>query len=115
MHIKGCVVLSFYNNYLVLCNSVGKTPSAVALEIGFSKSTVSRWKAGQSANDATLQKVADFFGCTIAELTGEMEQKEKPAPESGNELEILDKIIDNMSREELLDFISKATDMLRNK
>lgn len=107
--------MSFYNNYLVLCNSVGKTPSAVALEIGFSKSTVSRWKSGQSANDATLQKVADYFGCTISELTGEMEQKEKPAPESGNEREVLDKIIDNMSKEELLDFIAKATDMLRNK
>ncbi len=70
--------MSFYNNYLVLCNSIGKTPSAVALEIGFSKSTVSRWKAGQKANDATLQKVADYFGCTISELTEENEQKEKP-------------------------------------
>ena len=104
--------MSFYNNYLVLCNSVGKTPSAVALEIGFSKSTVSRWKAGQSANDATLQKVADYFGCTLEDLTAEAE---KPAPEIGNEREVLDKIIDNMSKEELLDFIAKATEALRDK
>ena len=108
--------MAFYENYVSLCNSVNKSPSGVALEIGLSKTAVNGWKHGRSnPTDATLQKVADFFGCTIAELTGEMEQKEKPAPESGNELEILDKIIDNMSREELLDFISKATDMLRNK
>ena len=75
--------MSFYNNYLVLCNSVGKTPSAVALEIGFSKSTVSRWKSGQSANDATLQKVADYFGCSIEDLTKEKE----PNAENDTELD----------------------------
>lgn len=114
MHIKGCVVLSFYNNYLVLCNSVGKTPSAVALEIGFSKSTVSRWKAGQSANDATLQKVADFFGCTIAELTGEMEQKEKPAPESGLSVDEIKEAFRGKSFEELTEILAALTDELKN-
>lgn len=115
MHIKGCVVLSFYNNYLVLCNSVGKTPSAVALEIGFSKSTVSRWKAGQSANDATLQKVADFFGCTIAELTGEKGQKEKPAPESGPNKDMLLAWIENAGRDELIEALQAVTKKLSEK
>ena len=106
----------FYDNYIRLCEKIGKSPSAVAIENGITKSNVTYWKKGRNMpSDVTLAKLAAYFGCTIAELTGEMEQKEKPAPESGNELEILDKIIDNMSREELLDFISKATDMLRNK
>lgn len=101
--------MSFYNNYLVLCNSVGKTPSAVALEIGFSKSTVSRWKAGQSANDATLQKVADYFGCTLEDLTVENEQKEKPALSNENELSAVQKeainFIRSLSDEQLSRFI----------
>lgn len=67
--------MGFYDNYVKLCNSVNKTPSAVAIEIGFSKSTVSRWKSGKQANDATLMKVADYFGCTIEDLTAEA-----PAP-----------------------------------
>ena len=55
-------MLFFYENYVRLCNSVGKTPSAVAKEIGIQKSTVTRWKNGKGRTDATVQKVADYFG-----------------------------------------------------
>lgn len=64
----------FYDNYLRLCNSVGKSPSAVALEIGIEKSTVTRWKQGKSQTDANIRKVADYFGVPVSELTGEKEK-----------------------------------------
>lgn len=64
----------FYDNYLRLCNSVRKTPSAVALEIGLTKPSVSRWKSGSMPTDATLQKVADYFGITVDELLGKEKQ-----------------------------------------
>lgn len=68
----------FYDNFVKLCNSVDKSPSAVALEIGIYKSTVSNWKnRGTFPTDATLQKIADYFGVSVAELTAE--QKENPA------------------------------------
>lgn len=41
----------FYENYLRLCNSVKKSPSAVALEVGLKKSSVTRWKAGGNGLD----------------------------------------------------------------
>lgn len=69
----------FYENYLRLCNSVKKSPSAVALEVGLKKSSVTRWKAGGNPTDATAQKIADYFGVPISELT---EEKEK-APTDG--------------------------------
>lgn len=75
----------FYQNYVRLCNSVGKTPSAVALELGIQKSTVTRWSDGSTPRDATIIKVADYFGVTVSELISE--QKEKPVPEIGNELD----------------------------
>ena len=65
--------MNFYNNFLKLCNSVGKKPSAVAEEIGLSKSLVTRWKAGKGITDATAQKIADYFGITVAEFIGERE------------------------------------------
>ena len=34
----------FYDKYRQLCKSVGKSPSAVAIELGISKGTVSTWK-----------------------------------------------------------------------
>lgn len=75
------VILLFYDNYVRLCNFIGKTPSAVALEIGIAKPTVTRWKQGSKPNRATEIKVADYFGVSVSELTGE-EKKNKPAPES---------------------------------
>lgn len=61
----------FYDNYVRLCNATGRSPSAVAVEIGIAKPTVSRWKTGSVPNYATLMKVADYFGVTVAELTAE--------------------------------------------
>lgn len=107
--------MDFYDNYVRLCNSIGKTPSAVALEIGIEKSTVSRWSKGSSPNHATKIKVADYFNVSVETLSAKNEQKEKPAPNLGNERVLLDEIIDSMSKEELLDFIAKATEALREK
>ena len=63
----------FYNNYVRLCNSVGKTPSAVATEIGIQKSTVTRWSKGTTPNHATAMKVADYFGVSVERLLGAAE------------------------------------------
>lgn len=74
----------FYDNYVRLCNSVNKSPSAVAMEIGIAKPTVSRWKTGSKPNHATALKVADYFGVPVSELTGEKEK----APTQEGEREI---------------------------
>jgi transcriptional regulator with XRE-family HTH domain len=67
------LILLFYDNYVRLCNSVGKTPSAVATEIGIQKSTVSRWSKGSAPNYATAMKVADYFGVPIDPLFNEFD------------------------------------------
>ena len=54
--------MNFYWNYVKQCNEIGKTPSRVAQEIGFSKSIISRWKNGSNPTDATAQKIAEYFG-----------------------------------------------------
>lgn len=79
--------MAFYENYLMLCEKAGKTPSAAALEMGLSKPTVNRWKKGGGATDATALKVASYFGVTVEELTGE-EQKEKPSTPEGDGLDV---------------------------
>ena len=56
----------FYDKYRQLCKSVGKSPSAVAIELGISKGTVSTWKnLGRTPQVAQLQKVADYFHITV--------------------------------------------------
>ena len=61
----------FYNNFLRACNLIGKTPSAALADAGIDKSAASRWKNGKMPTDATLQKLADYFGISTTDLTGE--------------------------------------------
>lgn len=87
--------MSFYEKYLMLCDKNKKTPSGAALEMGLSKTTVNRWKNGGGITDATILKVASYFGIPKEELAGE-EQKEKPSTPEDAEREahgqaILDK------------------------
>lgn len=57
--------MNFYNTFLRLCNDVGKSPSKVILEIGGTKSAITRWKNGSKPTDATAQKLANYFGVPI--------------------------------------------------
>ena len=63
--------MNFYERFIGLCNKVGKTPSRVAMEVGLSKPVVNRWKNGSTPTDATAMKIAEYFGVSIQELTGE--------------------------------------------
>lgn len=60
--------MAFYENYVQLCNEVGKSPSAVAIELKLGKPSVSRWKTGTKPRDTTVLKVANYFGVTVEEL-----------------------------------------------
>lgn len=108
LHKKMVYFMAFYENYLKLCEKAGKTPSAAALEMGLSKPTVNRWKKGGGATDATALKVASYFGVTVEELTGE-EQKEKPTPSEGSELDArFDALLSQMTdadRADLLEYM----------
>ena len=68
----------FYLNFVRLCNKIGKSPSAVAEEMGFQRSVVTSWSNGSVPRKATIEKIATFFNVPSEELTGE-EQKEKPS------------------------------------
>lgn len=74
----------FYDNFVRLCNSIGKAPSAVATEIGLSRASVSGWKNGKTPTDATALKLAGYFGVTVEELMAPNE--EKPAGQEADEL-----------------------------
>lgn len=79
---------TFYDNYIKLCAVHDKSPTAVSKEIGLSNAAASGWKNGKKPSAVTKQKLADYFGVTVEELTGE-EQKEKPNALDGIELEKL--------------------------
>lgn len=61
----------FYHNYVDLCNKRNISPSAAAEDMGFHRSDVTRWSKGSQPRQATLQKIADYFGVPVQELMGE--------------------------------------------
>lgn len=108
--------MAFYENYVKLCNSVGKSPSAVAVELKLGKPSVTRWKNGAEPRDATLQKIADYFGVTVEYLKGE-ETKKDPAtngevsPERQELLDLIDSLSDDQCRK-LAGLIKEAKNLL---
>ena len=94
--------MAFYENYVQLCNEVGKSPSAVAIELKLGKPSVSRWKTGTKPRDTTVLKVANYFGVTVEELMGKGIKKD-PIPKDGAVSEPKQKLrdlIDGLSDEQ---------------
>lgn len=79
--------MTFYERFISKCTKLGIAPSTVAEELGLGKSTVSTWKKrGSQPTDANIAKIANYFGCTVAELTGnEPGENKKPAENGGPE------------------------------
>ena len=99
---------TFYDNYIKLCASCGKNPTTVSKEIGLSNAAASGWKNGKKPSAITKQRLADYFGVSVSELTGE-EQKEKPAPGEGSGLDArFDALLSQMTdadRADLLEYM----------
>lgn len=94
----------FWDNYVKLCNSVGKAPSVVAEEIGIkSTGTVPGWKKGAVPRQSALVKLAEYFGVTVGYLLGYEQQKKPIAQDDGlteDQVRAIEKI-KNMPPDEL--------------
>lgn len=103
-----------YDNFLKLCNSVGKTPSAAAIDMGLSKTTVNRWKNGGGVTDATALKIANYFGITVDELkTGIKKEPSIPEDEELNKSdavwekrEEISRMLPDLTSQQLSDIIN---------
>ena len=101
----------FYLNFVRLCNSIKKSPSAVAEEMGFQRSVVTRWSNGSVPRKATIEKIATYFGVDSSALTGEKPaQKEKPSTPEGDGLDSVDFEKLSPARQKLLKAVDGMTD-----
>lgn len=78
-----------YNNIHALCEKENIKDGTLCSKVGVTRSTLSELKRGRTTSLSlkNLQKIADYFGVSISDLTGEApEQKEKPTPREESEL-----------------------------
>lgn len=71
----------FYSKYVEWCERVGKTPTTVAREIGFSKAAVTKWKNGSIPTDMNIRRIAEYFGTSVSEFT---DKEIQPEPDFSN-------------------------------
>lgn len=71
--------MCIYDRYLALCNSINKSPTAVAKEAGISKSLPTKWKNNPDAvpNGTVLKKLAKYFDVPIDFIYNENEEYAK--------------------------------------
>lgn len=92
----------FYEKFVQLCASAGKSPSAVALEIGLQKSNVTYWKNGnRTPSDVTLQKIAQYFNVPVSYFSEDPKKEKSPATnESDKALEEFEVLFNQLSPEQ---------------
>ena len=80
-----------YDKFCDLCNKMGVSPSKAAVDAGFSKSLISKWKAKPEIvpSSEVLQKIADYFGVSVDYLLGK-EKQPTDGELSGEEKAMLD-------------------------
>lgn len=107
----------FFRTYKELCEKEGKSPNAVAKELGISSGSVTAWKQGRTPKYETIEKIATFFSTDIEDfflsnqprtdeeveqdnifwdgylLGKDLAQQKQPAPTNGDELSEDDKRI----------------------
>ena len=75
---------TFYKNYIELCAQKKKSASAVATEVGLSRTSPNGWKNGKKPSDINLEKIANYFGVTVDRLLSDdcRENEKDSAPVS---------------------------------
>mgnify|MGYP000335449922 FL=1 len=74
--------MAFYENFVDLCNSIHKSPTATVIAMGFNRSTLTQWKRGATPSDATVRRIANYFGISVNELLSGKDCDNKSAAET---------------------------------
>ena len=116
----------FKENFIRLCNEKGIAPTVVCTSVGLSDAAFSKWTDQSVPRRATLMRIADYFGVTVDDLISlktdirvdlqlfaadPVENKEKEP----TNMEALEKLMDDMTEQELLDLNRKLAEVLSRK
>lgn len=64
----------FFERFSELSKEIGESPNSVAKKLGISSGSVTAWKKGADPRNATVIKLADFFGVSVDYLLGNVNE-----------------------------------------
>ena len=105
----------FYDKYQKLCHQIGKSPFAVARDLGISSRTQGNWKSGSEPRYGTLKRIADYFNVDVSYFyeDDEIESKDDKLVENFIE-EMRQKNALTEDEQLLLDMFRSMTDEQKN-
>lgn len=95
--------MDFYHKYLIQCQNKNESPSAAAVNAGFTKTSVTRWKNGSTPTDATILALADYFDCSFDDLQSDIEVQHKQV--ASERRDFLNTLIDKLTPQQQIDLI----------
>lgn len=105
----------FWDKYFALCSKTGKSPNAVAKEIGISSGTLTGWKKHNKVPlDMTIKKVSDYFGVPVSYFSEDGQEKEK-SPVPNSETEDILKIYEMLTPERQKQLRTAIADLLKEQ
>ena len=72
----------FYDRIIQLCKERNVKPTPLIVELGLSSSNAAQWKKGSTPRPQVLQRIADYFGVSVAYFY-ETEKTENAPTNSG--------------------------------
>lgn len=97
----------FWDKFVALCESIGKSPNKVASEIGIASGTITNWKQGGIPRWSAIDKVCGYFGVT-REYFFSTEEKNAREPS----VEEVIAALQNMSKEDRTKVAERLIKML---
>lgn len=98
----------FKENFIRLCNKIGKSPTAVCKDLDLSNSVYTQWTETSVPRKATLMKIADYFNVPVETLIKDNNENELlPKSKKGVLIPVLGRVVAGIpidAIEEILDY-----------
>ena len=75
--------MNFWQVFTNLCAEHGKSATTVLEDLGLSNGNANRWKNGGGPTLATAMRIAEYFCCSLDELTNHTDTPQRPDLDQG--------------------------------
>ena len=108
----------FKQNFINFCNEKGESPSFVCRQVGLAPATFTCWNEKSIPRQATLQRIANYFGITPEDLLRDPSENApapaEPAPTSPLSAEFYD-LVDQLTLKELREIQAIMEEKIKNR
>lgn len=108
----------FKQNFINFCNKKGESPSFVCRRVGIAPATFSCWNENSIPRQATLQRIADYFGVAPEDLLRGPEEKVTAPTEPAATSPLSDRFnnkLDQLTLQELRELEAFMDNLIKNR